>query len=83
MVRSSVRSPRTGLHEVSAVARSVDEILTDWRAAAAEIDEDDPDPEVAARIEALRAEHDQAIEVRRRDAEELRGAWPTNGGARR
>jgi hypothetical protein len=51
--------------------RTVEMILTEWRAAEAAIDGGAPDPELAARIETLRAEHAAALEAREQAARDL------------
>ncbi len=53
--------------------RTVEAILSEWRAAEAELelDPDDVDPELKARIDALISEHARAMVIRRQEAEDL------------
>jgi hypothetical protein len=54
--------------------RRPDAILRDWRAAERERAHDDENADLAARVEALRLEHGQALDARREVARELGGA---------
>jgi hypothetical protein len=51
--------------------RRPDAILRDWRAAERDRAHDDENADLAARVEALRTEHSQALDARRDVAREL------------
>ncbi len=51
--------------------RTPEVILADWRAVEAELDPDDVDPALLARIVELRSEHAEALAAREKEAREL------------
>jgi hypothetical protein len=57
--------------------RTPERILAEWRAAEAELDPDDVDPSLFARITELRDEHAAAVASREDEAREL--AQPPSG----
>lgn len=54
--------------------RRPDDILRDWRQAERDRQTDDENPDLSARVNALRTEHAQAVDARQQSARDLGGA---------